>query len=133
MGVKKKEADVRRRMVVVRLSEHEMERLQYFQQMTTEATLSNYLRRVALSRPVVVKYRNATADDFLRDMAELKVELTALVRHFSEAVTKLHALRTVPELRCWVVVHEHARQALMEKVEQIHVRIKRLYELWLQK
>lgn len=133
MGVKKKEAEVRRRMVVVRLSESEFERLQYFQKMTTEATVSNYLRRVALSKPVVVKYRNATADDFLRDMLELKRELSALGNNYNQAVKKLHVLEKIPEFRSWLTVYEHARQAFLQKVEQIHLRITRLYELWLQK
>lgn len=133
MGVKKKETDVRRRMVVVRLSEHEYERLQYFQKMTTEATLSNYLRKVALSKPVVVKYRNATADDFLRDMLELRRELSALGNNFNQAVKKLHVLDRIPEFRSWLMIYEHSRQAFVQKVEQIHARITRLYELWLQK
>lgn len=133
MGVKKKETDVRRRMVVVRLSEHEYERLQYFQKMTTETTLSNYLRKVALSKPVVVKYRNATADDFLRDMLELRRELSALGNNFNQAVKKLHVLDRIPEFRSWLMIYEHSRQAFVQKVEQIHARITRLYELWLQK
>lgn len=133
MGVKKKEADVRRRMVVVRLSEGEYERLQYFQKMTTEATVSNYLRRVALNKPVVVKYRNQTADDFLRDMLELKKELSTLGNNYNQAVKKLHLLDKIAEFRSWLLVYEHSRQAFLQKVDQIHMRITRLYELWLQK
>jgi hypothetical protein len=131
--MKKKEREVRRRMVVVRLNEREWERLQYFQKMTTEATVSNYLRKVALSKPVLVKYRNATADDFLRDMLELKRELSALGNNFNQAVKKLHVLDKIPEFRSWLTVYEHSRQAFLQKVEQIHQRITRLYELWLQK
>ena len=133
MGIKKKETEVRRRMVVVRLNEGEWERLQYFQKMTTEVTVSNYLRKVALSKPVVVKYRNATADDFLRDMLELKRELSALGNNYNLAVKKLHVLQTIPEFRSWLMVYEHSRQVFLQKVEQIHTRITRLYELWLQK
>ena len=133
MGIKKKEGEVRRRMVVVRLNEGEWERLQYFQRMTTEASVSNYLRRVALNKPVVVKYRNQTADDFLRDMLELRRELAALANNYNQAVRKLHMLEKIPEFRSWLAVYEHTRQAFMQKVEQIHQRITRLYELWLQK
>jgi hypothetical protein len=131
--MKKKESEVRRRMVVVRLNEREWERLQYFQKMTTEATVSNYLRKVALNKPVLVKYRNATADDFLRDMVDLKRELSALGNNYNQAVKKLHVLDKIPEFRSWLMVYEHSRQAFLQKVEQIHQRITRLYELWLQK
>jgi hypothetical protein len=131
--MKKKDREVSRRMVVVRLNEGEYERLQYFQRMTTEATLSNYLRRVALNKPVMVKYRNTSADDFLRDMLELRRELNGLSDNFGQAVKRLHVLEKIPEFRSWLTVYDHSRQAFLQKVEQIHMRITRLYELWLQK
>lgn len=133
MGARKKEGAVRRRMVVMRLSEAEYERLLYFQQMTTEATVSNYLRRVALNKPVVVRYRNTSADDFLRDMLVLRRELSALGSHYEQAVKELQLLRALPEFRAWLTIYEHARQAFLQKVEQIHTRTTRLYELWLQR
>jgi hypothetical protein len=131
--MKKKESEVRRRMVVVRLNQEEFQQLQKFVEQTTETTISNYLRKVALGKPVLVKYRNASADDFLRDMLELKRELSALGNNYNQAVKKLHVLEKIPEFRSWLLIYEHARQALLQKVEQIHVRITRLYELWLQK
>lgn len=131
--MKKKECAVRRKMVVVRLSQEEYRQLQQFQQQTTETTVSNYLRKVALNKPVLVKYRNATADDFLRDMLELRRELSALAGNYNQAVRKLHLLEKIPEFRSWLSIYEHSRQAFLAKVEQIHMRITRLYELWLQK
>ena len=120
-------------MVVVRLNPQEYEQLQKFQEQTTEKTISNYLRKVALRKPVLVKYRNTSADDFLRDMVELKRELSALGNNYNQAVKKLHVLEKIPEFRSWLMIYEHSRQAFLAKVEQIHVRITRLYELWLQK
>jgi hypothetical protein len=131
--MKKKETEVRRRMVVVRLNPEEYQQLQQFQEQTTETTISNYLRKVALQKPVLVKYRNSSADDFLRDMLELKRELSSLGNNYNQAVKKLHVLEKIPEFRSWLMIYEHSRQAFLQKVEQIHVRITRLYELWLQK
>jgi hypothetical protein len=131
--MKKKETEVRHKMVVVRLNAEEFSTLLKLQQQTTETTLSNYLRKVALQKPVLVKYRNSSADDFLRDMLELRKDLTMLSGAYQEAVKQLHLLQSIPEFRTWIAVYEHSRQAFLSKVEQIHIRITRLYELWLQK
>src|SRR5215203_3583300 len=131
--MKKKETEVRRKRVVVLLNPDEYQRLQQYQMKTTEMTIANYLRKVALKKPVLVKYRNTSVDDFLRQMLELKTELRVLGNNYSQAVNKLHMLEKIPEFRSWLVVYEHGRQAFLYKVEQIHVRITRLYELWLQK
>lgn len=129
--MKKKEPSVRRRLVVVRLSDEEYRLLQHLQQTTTEPTLSAYLRKVALARPVVVKYRNVSVDDFLRDMLPLQQELRAASENFGRAVDQLQVLGRIPEFRSWLLLHAPARQCLLEKVEQIRGRITQLYELWL--
>jgi hypothetical protein len=131
--MKKMESEVRKKMVVIRLNEDEFEQLQTLQEQTTEKSISNYLRKVALQKPVLVKYRNTSADDFLRDMMELKNELSTLGSNYSRAVEKLRLLDKIPEFRTWLTVYEYTRQAFLSKVEQIHQRITRLYYLWLHK
>lgn len=66
--MKKKENDVRKKMVVVRMNGGEFEQLEKLCKQTTERSVSSYLREVALKKPVIVKYRNQSADDFLRDV-----------------------------------------------------------------
>jgi hypothetical protein len=63
--MKKRENEVRRKMVVVRLNQSEYDQLQKLQRQTTEKTISNYLHKLALNKQVIVKYRNVMADDFL--------------------------------------------------------------------
>ncbi|WP_206683265.1 plasmid mobilization protein, partial [Escherichia coli] len=70
--------------------------LEKFQQKTTEKDTSSYLRKVALQKPVTVKYRNESADDFLLDMLNLKKELNAIGNNFNQAVHKLHILDKIP-------------------------------------
>jgi hypothetical protein len=91
------------------------------------------VRKVVLQNPVTVKYRNASADDFLRDMVELKKQLSALAGHYSEAVKKLQLLEKIPEFRTWLLTYENSRQAFQSKVSEIHLKVIQLYEQWLQK
>lgn len=131
--MKKLESEVRRKMVVVRMNNTEFNQLEKFQQKTTEKDTSSYLRKVALQKPVTVKYRNESADDFLMDMLNLKKELNAIGNNFNQAVHKLHLLDKIPEFRVWVQQYDGLQKTLISKVEEIKLRMNQLYEQWLQK
>jgi hypothetical protein len=131
--MKKSEKEVRRKMVVVRMNEIEFNQLEKFQQQTTEKDTSGYLRKVALQKPVTVKYRNESADDFLLDMLGLKKELNAIGNNFNQAVHKLHLLDKIPEFRSWVMQYDGLQKVLINKVDEIKLRMNQLYEQWLQK
>lgn len=131
--MKKLESEVRKKMVVVRMNETEFNLLEKFQQKTTDKDVSSYLRKVALQKPVTVKYRNASADDFLLDMLNLKKELNAIGNNFNQAVHKLHILDKIPEFRGWVQQYDGLQKVLISKVEEIKLRMNQLYEQWLQK
>ena len=131
--MKKKENDVRKKMVVVRMNSGEFEQLEKLCKQTTERSVSSYLREVALKRPVIVKYRNQSADDFLREMLELKNELNAIGNNFNQAVHKLHILDKIPEFRSWLNNYDGLKITLANKVEEIKFRMNQFYEKWLQK
>ena len=120
-------------MVVVRMNETQFNHLEKFQQQTTEKDTSSYLRKVALQKPVTVKYRNESADDFLLDMLNLKKELNAIGNNFNQAVHKLHILDKIPEFRVWVQQYDSLQKALVSKVDEIKLRMNQLYDQWLQK
>lgn len=131
--MKKLESEVRKKMVVVRMNENEFNQLEKFKQKTTDKDVSSYLRKVALQKPVTVKYRNESADDFLLDMLNLKKELNAIGNNFNQAVHKLHILDKIPEFRVWVQEYDGLQKVLISKVEEIKLRMNQLYEQWLQK
>lgn len=120
-------------MVVVRMNEQEFKQLQKFQKQTTEKNTGCYLRKVALQKPVTVKYRNESADDFLLDMLGLKKELQAIGNNVNQAVHKLHILDKIPEFRIWVLQYDGLQKRLISKVDEIKNRMNQLYEQWLQK
>ena len=131
--MKKLESEVRSKMVVVRMNETEFTQLEKLQQKTTEKDTSSYLRKVAMQKPVTVKYRNASADDFLLDMLNLKKELNAIGNNFNQAVHKLHLLDKIPEFRVWISQYDGLHRAFISKTEQINFKVNELYEQWLLK
>lgn len=98
---------------------------------TTCRQLSDYARKVLLEKPVNVKYRNVSVDDFLTDMLALKKELNAIGNNFNQSVHKLHILRQLPDFHSWVIRNEHDKKILFQKISEIMNRLNELYKLWL--
>ena len=71
----KKEKKEKRKRVFVQLSQAEYDRLQKEYQSTTFNYFSEYLRSLWLTGPVVFKYRNQSADEWLAMALSLKNEL----------------------------------------------------------
>ena len=131
--MKKPDHLVGRKMLVVRMNEQEFKQLEKFRRQTTDRDTSSYLRKLALQKPVTVKYRNESADDFLLDMLSLKKELNAIGNNFNQAVHKLHILDKIPEFRIWVQQYDGVQKLLISKVDEIKLQMNQLYEQWLQK
>lgn len=131
--MKKQEKEVRKKMVVVRMNDNEFEQMEKLRKKSTERNLSSYVREVVLQKPVLINYRNKSADDFLKDMLGLKKELNSIGNNFNQAVHKLHILDKIPEFRVWVNHYDGLHQSLVSKVEEIKLRMNQLYEEWLQK
>lgn len=130
---KEQSKKVRNRVVKMRMNEDEIELLHKLHEQSMERHLSNYLRKVSLQKPVIIKYRNQSADDFLKEMLSLKKELNAIGNNFNQAVKKLHILDKIPEFRIWVNHYQAMQTELLAKVEQIKLRMNQLYEQWSQK
>ena len=131
--MKKQENEVRKIFIKVRMNDEELKQVKKKQQQTTERSLSEYIRNVSTQKPITVKYRNQSADDFLKQMLELKKELNGIGNNFNQVVHKLHLLEKIPEFRGWVNQYTGLHQLLVSKVEEIKLRMNQLYEQWLLK
>ncbi len=131
--MKKQENEVRKIFIKIRMNDEELKEVKKKQQQTTERSLSEYIRNVSMQKPVTVKYRNQSADDFLKQMLELKKELNGIGNNFNQAVHKLHILDKIPEFRVWIQQYDGLQKSLVSKVEEIKLKVSQLYEQWLQK
>lgn len=131
--MQKKENEVRNIFFKIRMNNAELEQLKNLRKQTTERSTSNYVRKVILQKPVIVKYRNQSADEFLKEMIRLKKELNAMGNNFNQTVHKLHTLDKIPEFRTWIQFYNNLHKSVVSKVEEISLKITQLYEQWLQK
>lgn len=124
---------VRNKWFKVRVTEDELRKIKAFSKQTTSRGASNYARNLLLQKPVIVKYRNGSADDILSEMIRLKNELNAIGNNFNQAVHRLHTLDKIPEIKLWLIQTEMLRQSFMKKVEEIRVKMIQIHEQWSQK
>lgn len=122
----------RTRLIGIRISQEEYERLQKKFKASTCRKLSEYVRACIFSKPIVSTYRNASLDDFMQQTILLRSELNALGNNFNQAVKKLHSLSKIHEFRAWLLTHEVERKTLFNKIDEIKINIRKVAELWLQ-
>ena len=130
--MEKKEKDVRKMLLKIRVNAAEKSAVKKLQKQSMERSMSNYARKVLLQKPVAIIYHNKSADDFLKEMLFLKKELNAVGNNFNQAVKKLHMLDKIPEFRQWVNGYEENRKTLISHIEVINTRVAQLYEKWSQ-
>ena len=126
----KKEKEVRKKMIVVRMNPTEYDNLQKLYSKSTCRQLSEYLRKVALQKPITIKYRNEGADEILSALLKIKTELNAIGNNFNQAVHKLHILDQIPEFRSWLMLYETTRQSIEKKLAETKEQMVQIYHQW---
>lgn len=97
---------------------------------TTCHSLSDYARKTVLGKPVVMRYRNQSLDDFMTGMLDLQNELNAIGSNFNQLVRRLHTLKHVPDIQQWILLNEQDKTRLFRQIETISNIINKAYQLW---
>ncbi len=128
----KKEILNRTRIAAVRFTAAEYEALERRFKATTCRQMSEYFRKCLLNRPVMVKHRDASLDEFMLEFIRLRKELSALGNNFNQSVKKLHTLQQIPEFRQWTLETGLQRDRLLFQVSQIQNLAAKISGKWLQ-
>ncbi|MBI3139798.1 MAG: plasmid mobilization relaxosome protein MobC [Sphingobacteriales bacterium] len=97
---------------------------------STHRKLSEYARNVLLQKPVTIKVRNESADQFLHEMIGLKKELNAIGNNYNQAVKKLHSLNHINEVKGWLTAHEPLHQNFLQLTESIFQQLNEIHRQW---
>lgn len=116
-----------------RVKPEEYQKIQGYFSKTTHRKLSEYVRTVLLQKPVTIKVRNESADDFLKEMILLKKEINAIGNNYNQAVKKLHTLNHLGELNWWLNTHEQLHQNFLQLSENIYQKLNEIHRQWSQK
>jgi hypothetical protein len=129
----KETKSVRNKWLHIRVNEKEFNKIHDLYKKTTSQSISEFARNILLKKPVIIKYRNQSADQFLSEMINLKNELNAIGNNYNQAVHRLYILDQIPEIKTWLLIHEIRYQSFIKKVEEIKIQMNQIYQSWLQK
>lgn len=117
----------------IRLTKSEQEVLKNKISNTTCRKISDYVRCILFEKPVTVRQRNQSLDDFMTVLILLRTELNQLGNNFNQVVKRLNSIPPSPEYLSWLPVAAAHQKELIKKIEIIQVRIDSFAELWLPK
>jgi hypothetical protein len=94
---------------------------------STCRSINDYARSVALQKPVVVKIRNESAENFLLAMVPLKNQLEESATHFTRAIIKLQSLENIPAFKAWCAESQHRSEILIAQIEALRQLMNKYY------
>ena len=98
---------------------------------STCRNLSEYARKVLLQKPVTIRYRNESADEFLQQMLLLKKELNSIGNNYNQVVKKLHTLDHDPQIKRWLLDHDASYQKILHQTERMFLFVHQIHRKWL--
>ena len=122
----------RTKLLQVRLTPHEFQKIYEGCSHSTCHKLSDYARKKLLDKPITVYHRNQSLDDFVTELAALIKELNAIGNNYNQVVKRLHALERFDEIKLWASVNESSKQILQRKIDEINSKIDKINDKWLQ-
>lgn len=122
----------RTRLVGLRLTEEEFNKLDGWRSQSTTPEISEFIRRVLFKKPIAVNQRNQSLDDFMAELMQLRTELNAIGNNFNQAVKRLHQMNEGKDVGEWAKRYDRDQIILLEKIGAIKDKIKEVASQWLQ-
>ncbi|WP_134087870.1 plasmid mobilization relaxosome protein MobC [Olivibacter sp. XZL3] len=126
-----KENDKRSRIIGLRLTTTEYDKIKSKCARSTTPQLSEYIRRIILGKPVTMFTRDRSLDEFMIEIMRLRKELNSVGVNFNQAVKKLNAMDKSSEITTWATVHEIDRRTVLKQVQIIGEWIDKMGDKWL--
>ena len=121
----------RTKLLQVRLTPVELEKINNSFSKSTNRKLSDYVRKKMLDKPIAIYQRNQSLDDFMAEMIVLRNELNAIANNYNQVVKRLHSLQHLEEIKTWLLLNESTKQILLNKVSEIKLKINQINDQWL--
>ena len=122
----------RTRLVTLRLTQQEYQKIETKFKTTTCRKLSDYMRSVLLEKKLTVFTRNKSMDDFMTELILLRNELNAIGNNLNQMVRRLYLIEKIPEFRTWFLINESCRNNVIKTTEEIKLKINEFSDKWSQ-
>lgn len=122
----------RTRLVGLRLTDAEYDRIATQWQQSTCRKLSEFIRDRLFNRPIITYYRNQSMDDAMAELMQVRTEINHIGHNFNQAVKKLHLLQQIPEFKSWLASNEPVIASLQQQIQKIDSSVQQMGKQWLQ-
>lgn len=122
----------RTRIIGLRLTADEFDKIEKKWKSSTCRKLSDYVRRRLFDKAIVKTYRNLSMDQMMAEMSLLRTELNRIGNNFNQSVKRLHTLNQISEFKTWLLTYEVEKKTLANKMDEIKNHIQKMAEKWLQ-
>lgn len=122
----------RSRLIGLRLTHTEYDRIANQWKASTCRKLSEYVRDRLFNQPITTRYRNQSIDDAMTVLMQQRTELNQIGNNLNQAVKKLHLLQQVPEFKTWLSTNEPLLLAIQQQIDTIQETISQMGKQWLQ-
>jgi hypothetical protein len=130
--MKKNEKFRLNREIRLRLSKEEFEKLEAGATKANSKTVSGFARNLLIAKPVTFRIRNQSAEDFLEVGVAIKNELTSIGENLMDVVQLLHRHREKINFNVGMENIEVAMFDILQKNEEIKLKMTQIYKLWSQ-
>lgn len=121
----------RSKRINLRLTEEEFAAIESKLKSSIHNHLSSYLRKVILEKPIIIKTRDQSLDDFMKELILLRTELNAVGNNFNQIVKKINSVSESREFIYWLKIASDYQKELVERVGKIQIRIDLFSDKWL--
>ena len=120
----------RTKWLTVRMTGEEYQAVEELCRQSACGSLSEYARKTLMGKPVILRYRNQSLDDFMTGMVSLQKELKTIGANFNQAVRRLHTLKHMADLHQWILLNEQDKTRVFRQIDAIFSIITKAYQLW---
>lgn len=120
------------RFVGLRFTREEFEKIEQLRKETTTPEISEFIRRCIFDKPLTVRQRNASLDDCMLQLIELKNELGAIGHNLNQAVRQLNTFKTYKAVEDFLQHFDGQQADLWAKVNAIQSKVSEISDTWLQ-
>jgi len=116
----------------IRLTPDELKTISGNHQRTTSRELSAFARKRLLEEPLTYYTRNASLDEGLQELVQLRKELNAIGNNLNQQTKKLNSFTVAPGLSVMVESIKTVREQVNKQLTEINNAINQLAKQWLQ-
>lgn len=121
----------RNKWLHIRLTDREMVKIRAHSEETIQQSLSDFVRRILLKKPVIGRYRDTGTEELLKELFALRRDLHGLASNYNQVVKKLHVASEI-ERKSHLIQAQNLGEKIGHSLEKLQGFLDQTTARWLQ-